>query len=166
MKPKYRTGIGYDVHRLAPGNGIVLGGVAIQATVSVVAHSDGDVLLHAICDALLGAAALRDIGYHFPDSNQRYKGISSLELLKHVAGLIQSHGYTVCNVDSVVILEKPKIGAYVDRMCAEIAAALGIDSSLVSVKATTSEGLGFTGTGEGIAAEAVAMIESIEEKNM
>ena len=153
-----RIGHGYDVHALVTGRKLIIGGVTIDYERGLLGHSDADVLLHAICDALLGAAALGDIGKHFPDSDARYKGINSRELLKHVAALIASSGYKVANVDATIIAEAPRMAPHIASMVAHIAADLGIAISQVNVKATTSEKLGFTGRGEGIAAEAVCLL--------
>ncbi len=153
------AGFGYDVHRLEAGRTMVLGGVEIPDSPSgPVAHSDGDVLLHAVCDALLGAAALGDIGKHFPDTDPAYKGISSLELLRRVAGLLRDQGMRPHNLDCMLILERPKIAPYRDLMRERIAGALGLPAERVSVKATTNEGLGPIGAGEGMAAYAVATV--------
>ena len=154
-----RIGTGYDVHRLVPGRRLVLGGVEIEYEKGLLGHSDADVLLHAISDALLGAAALGDIGQHFPDSDPRYKGISSLKLLAHAGELLRSNGYEIGNIDATLIAERPKISPYKERMRNNIADALLIDPERVSVKATTEEGLGFTGRGEGIAAQAVCTLQ-------
>jgi 2-C-methyl-D-erythritol 2,4-cyclodiphosphate synthase len=153
-----RIGTGYDVHRLVAGRKLVLGGVDIPHDKGLLGHSDADVLLHAISDALLGATALGDIGKHFPDSDQRYKGISSVLLLERVRLLIADAGYIVNNVDATIVAEKPKMAPHISSMVSTIASALGVDSSAVNVKATTTEGLGFTGTGEGIAAYAVCTV--------
>jgi 2-C-methyl-D-erythritol 2,4-cyclodiphosphate synthase len=153
-----RIGFGYDVHRLVPGRKCILGGVEIPHPTGFDGHSDADVLLHAIADALLGAAALGDIGKHFPNTDPRFKGISSVLLLHQVADLLAQHRYDVVNVDATVILDAPTIAPYVDRMRNEIANALGVAVQQISVKATTSEGLGFIGSGEGGAAHAVAVI--------
>lgn len=155
----FRIGEGYDVHRLKEGRKLILGGVDIPFTKGLDGHSDADVLVHAIMDALLGAAALDDIGKLFPDNDDAYLGADSIELLKKVVKVISDKGYNVVNIDSTVIAQKPKLAPYIDNMRANIAAALGADKDAVSVKATTEEGLGFTGTGEGIAARAVALIE-------
>lgn len=155
MDPK--IGYGYDVHRLEAGRTLVLGGVIITNEIGPVAHSDGDVLLHAICDALLGASALGDIGTHFPDSDSRYKDVSSLSLLQQVYQRIRDT-YRVGNIDATIILEKPRIMRYADAMRKNIASCLEIDPTCVSVKATTSEGLGFIGNGSGIAAQAVTIV--------
>lgn len=156
-----RIGQGYDVHRLVEGRRLILGGVDIPHTVGLLGHSDADVLLHAIMDALLGAAALGDIGRHFPDSDERYKGISSLKLLDEVKLLLRKHGYRVINVDSTVIAQAPKLAPHLPTMCENIARALEIETSAVNVKATTEEKLGFTGEKLGIAAQAIALIDAI-----
>jgi len=153
-----RIGIGYDVHILTEGRKLIIGGEEIEFEKGLLGHSDADVLLHAIIDALLGAAALGDIGSHFPDSDTAYKGISSMELLRHVALTISDAGYAVQNVDSTVVAQRPKLRPYIDSMRKNIAAALSIDEGRVSVKATTSEGLGFEGRQEGISAQAVALL--------
>jgi 2-C-methyl-D-erythritol 2,4-cyclodiphosphate synthase len=153
-----RVGFGYDVHPLIEGRKLILGGVNIPSDTGLLGHSDADVLLHAICDALLGAAALGDIGKHFPDTDETYRGISSSKLLKHVGILLQGNGYKISNIDSTIILEKPKISKYVDSMRKLIAKALLISHHQVSIKATTHEGLGAFGRGEGCAAYAVASI--------
>lgn len=153
-----RTGFGYDVHRLVPGRKLILGGVEIDHPLGFEGHSDADVLLHAIADALLGAAALGDIGKHFPNTDPRFKGISSLILLQHVVDLLTQHRFSVVNVDATVVLEAPKLAPYVDRMRQNIANVLKVPPGAISVKATTSEGLGFVGAREGGAAQAVATI--------
>lgn len=153
-----RIGFGYDIHRLSLGRKLILGGVHVPHELGLWGHSDADVLLHAICDALLGAAALGDIGKHFPDTDRRFKGISSLKLLHHVALLLRKHNLVAHNIDSTIVLERPKIARYVPRMTRNIATALGIKTSRVSVKATTNEGLGTLGSEEGCAAFAVASI--------
>ena len=153
-----RIGFGYDVHRLVEGRKLVLGGVEIPSRTGLAGHSDADVLLHAVADALLGAAALGDIGKHFPDSDPRYKNISSLLLLQHVSDLLVQHRYTVVNVDVTVVLESPKIAPYIDLMKSNIASVLKAAPDQVSVKATTSEGLGYVGSGGGATAHAVASI--------
>jgi 2-C-methyl-D-erythritol 2,4-cyclodiphosphate synthase len=155
-----RVGIGYDVHRLIPGRRLVLGGVELEHHLGLDGHSDADVALHALCDALLGAAALGDIGRHFPPGDARYKDISSLELLRHVAELLQQRGYRVGNADLAIVAERPKIGPHAIEMRDRIARVLLVDISQVSVKATTNEGIGFLGREEGIAAWAVATIVS------
>lgn len=153
-----RVGIGYDVHRLVEGRKLILGGVEIEHTVGLLGHSDADVLLHAISDALLGAAALGDIGKHFPDSDPSYRGISSLLLLSYVGKLLAEQGYRVGNVDATIVAQAPKLAPYIEAMRANIAEALAVDVSAISVKATTTEGLGFAGTKEGMASYAVAML--------
>lgn len=155
-----RIGTGYDVHRLGEGLPLWLGGVQVPHTHGLVGHSDADVLLHAVCDALLGAAALGDIGKHFPDTDPQYKGISSLKLLAHVGGLLKEHGFTVGNVDATVVAQRPKLAPYILQMRQNIADTLSIDVNQVSVKATTTEHLGFEGREEGISAQAVALILS------
>jgi 2-C-methyl-D-erythritol 2,4-cyclodiphosphate synthase len=156
--PAYRIGHGYDVHRLADGESLVLGGVTLDADFGTVAHSDGDVLLHAVCDALLGAAALGDIGEHFPDTSADYRNISSVTLLERTVALLVERGYTVGNIDATLVLERPKILDYKQRMREIIAGACHIAIDRVSLKATTSETLGFVGRGEGVQAHAVALI--------
>jgi 2-C-methyl-D-erythritol 2,4-cyclodiphosphate synthase len=155
-----RIGLGYDVHKLVKGRKLILGGVHVRSDFGLLGHSDADVLLHAICDALLGAAALGDIGKHFPDTDESYHNISSLLLLKHVAVLIKKRGYKINNIDSTVILERPKISKYTGAMCDNIGMALGISAKSISVKATTHEGLGTFGRGEGCAAMAITSISS------
>jgi 2-C-methyl-D-erythritol 2,4-cyclodiphosphate synthase len=159
----FRLGIGYDVHRLIKGRKLILGGVNIPSAFGLLGHSDADVLLHAICDALLGAAALGDIGKHFPDDDEAYRGISSVKLLQHVDNLLHKKGYEIGNIDSVVVLELPKIGKYVDSMCRKIAESLEISEVRVSIKATTHEGLGAFGRGEGCAAFAIASIMKVDK---
>ena len=154
-----RIGHGYDVHRFCDGDLIVIGGAKIPYEKKLLAHSDGDVLLHAISDALLGAAALGDIGYHFPDTDEAYKNIDSLILLKRVNDLLKDNGYTVCNIDSTIVAQAPKMAPYIDLMRQNIADALEISKSCVNVKATTEEKLGFTGQELGIASHAVCLIE-------
>lgn len=154
----FRVGTGYDVHRLQEGLELWIGGVKIEHTHGLLGHSDADVLLHAICDALLGAAALGDIGKHFPDTDPRYKGISSIKLLKHVGRLLKERGYTVGNIDSTIVAQRPKMAPHIPQMRQNIADALGINIDCISVKATTTERLGFEGREEGISAQAVAMI--------
>ena len=158
-----RIGQGYDVHRLVEGRDLIIGGVKIPYEKGLLGHSDADVLLHAVMDALLGAAALGDIGQHFPDSDERYKGISSIALLKEVGKILQENGYMIENIDSTVIAQRPKLLPYRPQMAENIAAALGIEKEQVSVKATTEEGLGFTGTGEGISAQAIALLSSVAD---
>jgi 2-C-methyl-D-erythritol 2,4-cyclodiphosphate synthase len=158
MTDPLRVGFGHDVHRLVPGRKCILGGVEIPHSKGFEGHSDADVLLHAIADALLGAAALGDIGKHFPNTDPRYKGISSILLVHQVADLLTQHRYRIVNIDATLLLDEPKIAPYVDRMRNEIANALGVAVQQVSIKATTCEGLGFIGAGEGGAAHAVAVI--------
>ena len=153
-----RIGYGYDVHRLTAGRSLVLGGVTIPWERGLLGHSDADVLLHALMDALLGAAALGDIGKFFPDSDPRYRGIDSRKLLRRVAVLLEREGYAVGNVDMTLVAQRPKVAPYIEAMRANIAADLGVSITRVSVKATTEEGLGFTGSGEGMAAHAVALL--------
>jgi len=157
-----RIGHGYDVHRLVEGRPLILGGLAVPYEKGLDGHSDADVLLHAIMDALLGAAALGDIGQHFPDNDPAYAGVSSLVLLKSVGGLLKHAGYAVVNIDATVLAQKPKLAPYIEEMRRRIAETLGISHDCVSVKATTEEGLGFTGEGKGIAVHAVALIEKTE----
>lgn len=154
-----RVGQGYDVHKLVTGRKLILGGVEIDHSLGLLGHSDADVLLHAISDALLGAAALGDIGKHFPDTDERYKGADSLKLLACVGELLKEKGYKILNIDSTIIAQAPKLAPHIQLMRENIADALGIDVGLVSVKATTEEKLGFTGTREGIAAQAVCLID-------
>ena len=154
-----RIGHGYDVHRLAEGRRLILGGVEIPFEKGLLGHSDADVLAHAVMDALLGAAALGDIGKLFPDSDPAYEGADSLVLLGRVARVLDENGYGIGNVDATVLAQRPKLAPHIPAMRERLAAAMGVDSGRVSVKATTEEGLGFTGTGEGIAAHAVALIE-------
>lgn len=156
-----RVGIGYDVHRLIEGRQLVLGGVLIPYEKGLLGHSDADVLLHAIMDSLLGAAALGDIGKHFPDSDDKYKGISSLRLLEYVAVLLKEKHYVIENIDSTIIAQKPKLAEYIDKMRDNIADVLKIDKNQVNVKATTEEGLGFTGMGEGISAQAICSLNLV-----
>ena len=156
-----RVGMGYDVHRLTEGRDLILGGVKIPYEKGLLGHSDADVLLHAIMDALLGAAALGDIGKHFPDTDEKYSGISSMKLLKHVAGLLEENLYIVENIDATIIAQKPKMRPHIAQMEENIANALGIERDRVNVKATTEEGLGFTGSGEGISAQAICALEKI-----
>jgi 2-C-methyl-D-erythritol 2,4-cyclodiphosphate synthase len=153
-----RIGYGYDVHRLAEGRKLILGGVEVPHSRGLAGHSDADVLLHAIMDALLGASGLGDIGKHFPDTDPRYKGISSLLLLKHVGDLLTQHRLRIVNIDSTVELERPKIAPYIPAMQEAVAGVLGISPPQVSVKATSTEGLGFVGTEQGAAAHAVASL--------
>ncbi len=154
-----RIGHGYDVHKLVEGRKLIVGGVEIPHTLGLLGHSDADVLLHAISDALLGAAALGDIGGMFPDTDEKWKGADSLKLLKAVADRVKGEGYTIENIDSTLIAQAPKMKPHIDKMRANIASACGIDISQVSVKATTEEKLGFTGREEGISAHAVTLID-------
>lgn len=155
-----RIGTGYDVHRLAAGRDLIIGGVKIPYEKGLLGHSDADVLLHAVMDALLGAAALGDIGQHFPDSDPAYQGISSLVLLAKAGELLTKEAFLIENIDATVIAQSPKMRPYIASMRKNIAEALGVDVSQISVKATTEEGLGFTGSGEGIAAQAVCLLTS------
>ena len=154
-----RIGSGYDVHRLTEGRRLILGGVEIPYEKGLLGHSDADVLLHAIADALLGAAALGDIGRHFPDTDPKYKGADSRKLLALVLGLISDNGYCIMNIDATIIAQKPKMAPHIEQMRQNIAETLQIAVSQVNVKATTEEGLGFTGAGEGIAASAVCLLQ-------
>ena len=154
-----RIGIGYDVHKLVENRELIVGGVKLDYEFGLLGHSDADVLVHAIMDALLGAAALGDIGKHFPDTDEQYKGISSIELLKHVGELINESGYKVCNIDSVIIAQAPRFSPYIDEMRKNIADALVVEINMISVKATTTEKLGFEGRREGISAEAVCLLD-------
>lgn len=154
-----RIGTGYDVHRLVENRDLILGGVSIPYNLGLLGHSDADVLLHAIMDALLGAAALGDIGKYFPDSDDRYKNISSLTLLKEVGNILKEKGYDIGNIDSTIIAQRPKLASYIDSMRKNIADTLNIPVDLVGVKATTEERLGFTGRGEGISAQAVCLLK-------
>ncbi|MFO7152669.1 MAG: 2-C-methyl-D-erythritol 2,4-cyclodiphosphate synthase [Bacillota bacterium] len=156
-----RVGIGYDAHRLVAGRRLVLGGVEIPFEKGLLGHSDADVLVHAINDALLGAAALGDIGVHFPDTDPEYKDIRSIILLERVGELLKNEGFEVLNIDSVICAERPKLSPYIDKMRENIAKALRISKDRVSVKATTTEGMGFEGRGEGISAQAVCLIEKL-----
>lgn len=158
-----RIGMGYDVHKLVEGRKLILGGVEIPYEKGLLGHSDADVLLHAIMDALLGAAGLGDIGKHFPDTDPQYKGISSMKLLSHVAELIREKGYVVENIDATIIAQKPKMRPHIPQMEENIAGALGISTDQVNVKATTEEGLGFTGTEEGISSQAICALYSFYE---
>jgi 2-C-methyl-D-erythritol 2,4-cyclodiphosphate synthase len=153
-----RFGLGYDIHRLVEGRKLILGGIRIPSDIGLLGHSDADVLLHAICDAILGAAAMGDIGKHFPDTDAAYRNISSLKLLKHVGMLIRKKGWVINNIDSTLILEKPKIAKYVDAMRVRIGKTLNISPETISIKATTNEGIGSIGRGEGCAAFAIASI--------
>lgn len=154
-----RIGQGFDVHAFGPGDHVMLGGVRIPHTQGIVAHSDGDVAVHALCDALLGALALGDIGRHFPDTDPKWKGANSLQLLTHCMALVRERGHALGNADITVVCEKPKLAPHVEAMRSRIACALECDTEAVSIKATTSEKLGFTGRGEGIAAMAVVLLQ-------
>jgi len=159
-----RIGHGYDVHQLVAGRDLILGGVKIPHAKGLLGHSDADVLLHAICDACLGAAGLGDLGRHFPDTDPRYKNINSRELLRHVESLLDENGWQLENVDSTLIAQSPKLAPHIPAMIANIAADLGVSADCVNVKATTTEKLGFTGREEGIAAHAVVLLESIVDR--
>ncbi len=156
-----RIGHGFDVHQLVVGRKCIIGGVDIAFDRGLLGHSDADVLLHAICDALLGAAALGDIGKHFPDTDAKFKGINSRELLRHVGTLIKSNGFDINNIDATIIAQAPKMAPHISQMVSNIASDLALDISQVNVKATTTEKLGFTGRGEGIAAEAVCLLSVV-----
>lgn len=158
-----RVGMGYDVHKLVENRDLILGGVTIPYEKGLLGHSDADVLLHAVMDALLGAAALGDIGKHFPDTDPAYEGASSMELLRNVGKLLEEECYMVENIDATIIAQRPKMRGYIDEMEQNIAAALGIEKSQVNVKATTEEGLGFTGEGQGISSQAICSISSMYE---
>ena len=157
--PRFRVGTGYDVHKLVPDRKLILCGVEVPYELGLLGHSDADVALHALSDALLGAAALVDIGKHFPDTDERFKGADSAKLLEHVVFLVQEKGWQVNNVDVTIIAQRPKMAPHIPTMRENIAKALGLEVDQVNVKATTEEGLGFTGRGKGIAARAVALIE-------
>lgn len=154
-----RIGHGYDVHKLVPGRDLILGGVKIEYELGLLGHSDADVLLHAVSDALLGAAGLGDIGRHFPDTDPQYKGADSLKLLENVAEKVKNAGYRVSNIDVTMIAQRPKLKDHIHQMVANIAAAVGVDPSRVNVKATTEEKLGFTGEGLGMSCHAVCLLE-------
>ena len=156
-----RVGMGYDVHKLVEGRDLIIGGVKIPYEKGLLGHSDADVLLHAVMDALLGAAALGDIGKHFPDTDPEYKGASSIRLLERVRELIEDELYVIGNIDATIIAQRPKMAPHIEKMRENIAAALHLEISQVNVKATTEEGLGFTGSGEGISAQAVAGLDTI-----
>lgn len=158
-----RIGMGYDVHRLVEDRKLILGGVEIPYELGLLGHSDADVLLHAIMDALLGAAALGDIGKHFPDTDPQYKGISSIELLKKVGALLEENYFMIENIDATIIAQAPKMRPHIDKMRQNIADALGITLEQINVKATTEEGLGFTGSGEGISSQAICMLTTPRE---
>ena len=158
-----RVGMGYDVHRLTENRDLILGGVKIPWEKGLLGHSDADVLIHAVMDALLGAAALGDIGQHFPDTDPAYEGISSVKLLIHVSELLKEHGYEVGNIDATIIAQKPKMAPHIPQMRKNMADALGIPESKINVKATTEEGLGFTGSGEGISSQAICLLTEIQD---
>lgn len=157
-----RVGMGYDVHKLVEGRDLIMGGVKIPYEKGLLGHSDADVLLHAISDALLGAAALGDIGKHFPDTDPKYKGADSLKLLEHVGNLLEEKLYVIGNIDATIIAQRPKMAPHISQMRENIAKALHIDVDQVNVKATTEEGLGFTGSGEGISSQAIALLHTVE----
>ena len=157
-----RVGMGYDVHKLVEGRDLIMGGVKIPYEKGLLGHSDADVLLHAISDALLGAAALGDIGKHFPDTDPKYKGADSLKLLEHVGNLIEEKLYVIGNIDATIIAQRPKMAPHIPMMRENIAKALRIDVDQVNVKATTEEGLGFTGSGEGISSQAIVLLQTVE----
>lgn len=157
-----RVGMGYDVHRLTEGRELILGGVKIPWEMGLLGHSDADVVVHAIMDAILGAAALRDIGRHFPDTDPQYKGISSILLLKKVGELLKEKGYSIVNIDATIIAQKPKLLPYMDTMIENVAEALELSVDQVNIKATTEEGLGFTGSLQGISSQAICVIEKRE----
>lgn len=156
-----RVGMGYDVHKLTEGRKLILGGVEIPYEKGLLGHSDADVLLHAIMDALLGAASLGDIGKHFPDTDPAYKGISSVKLLTHVMELLRQHHFAVGNVDAVIIAQKPKMAPHIPQMRKNLVQAMGVEEDRINIKATTEEGLGFTGRGEGIASQAICLLEEV-----
>ncbi len=158
-----RVGMGYDVHRLVEGRPLIIGGVNISHELGLLGHSDADVLIHAIIDAIFGAAAAGDIGKHFPDSDEQYKGASSVKLLEKAAQIVSEMGMSICNIDSTIIAQRPKMAPHIDQMRSIIAKAVGVDISKVSVKATTEEGLGFTGTQQGISAQAICLL--MEQKS-
>ena len=154
-----RIGMGYDVHRLVEDRDLIIGGEKIEYEYGLLGHSDADVLLHAIMDALLGAAALGDIGTHFPDTDERYRGISSVRQLAYVDQLLEENGYSVGNIDATIIAQRPKMAPYIQKIRENIANTLGLELNQVNIKATTEEGLGFTGSGDGISAQAVCILE-------
>lgn len=161
-----RVGLGYDVHKLVEGRKLILGGVDIPYEKGLLGHSDADVLLHAIMDALLGAAALGDIGKHFPDTDEKYKGASSIKLLEEVGKMLDENLFVINNIDATIIAQRPKVGPYREQMVENIAKALKIEKCLVNVKATTEEGLGFTGAGEGISSQAIASISYLTDNSV
>ena len=156
-----RVGMGYDVHRLVEDRKLILGGVEIPYEKGLLGHSDADVLLHAIMDALLGAAALGDIGKHFPDTDPAYEGASSMKLLEHVGELLEEHNYVIENIDATIIAQRPKMLPHIPQMVKNVAEALGLEENQVNIKATTEEGLGFTGSGEGISSQAICMLTPV-----
>ena len=158
-----RVGMGYDVHRLTEDRDLILGGVKIDWEKGLLGHSDADVLLHAIMDALLGAAALGDIGRHFPDTDEKYKGISSIKLLHHVGALLEENMYVINNIDATIIAQKPKMMPHIEKMRENVAKALHIEKNQVNIKATTEEGLGFTGSGEGISSQAICALQDAKD---
>ncbi|MGL5437141.1 MAG: 2-C-methyl-D-erythritol 2,4-cyclodiphosphate synthase [Lachnospiraceae bacterium] len=161
-----RIGLGYDVHRLAADRELILGGVTIPYEQGLLGHSDADVLTHAIMDALLGAAALGDIGTHFPDTDPAYKDVSSIALLKEVGTLLEEHGFVIENIDATIIAQRPKMAPYRQQMADIIAEALHLPASRINIKATTEEGLGFTGSGEGISSQAIALLQDIGDMGL
>lgn len=158
-----RVGMGYDVHKLVEGRDLILGGVKIDWEKGLLGHSDADVLLHAIMDALLGAAALGDIGRHFPDTDEKYKGISSIKLLQYVGALLEENMYVINNIDATIIAQKPKMMPHIEKMRENVAKALNIEKNQVNIKATTEEGLGFTGSGEGISSQAICALQDARD---
>lgn len=158
-----RVGMGYDVHKLVEGRKLIIGGVEIPHELGLLGHSDADVLLHAIMDALLGAAALGDIGKHFPDTDDKYKGASSMDLLKHVGQLLEENCYVIGNIDATIIAQAPKMLPHISKMRENVASMLGIDVDQVNIKATTEEGLGFTGTRQGISSQAICLLEGLPD---
>lgn len=156
-----RVGMGYDVHKLVEGRKLILGGVNVPYERGLLGHSDADVLTHAIMDALLGAAALGDIGRHFPDTDERFKGADSIELLRHVKKLLDENMYVIGNVDATIIAQRPKLAPFIPDMVTTIAEALGVSESQVNIKATTEEGMGFTGTGDGMSSQAICLLETV-----
>ena len=161
-----RVGMGYDVHRLVEERRLILGGVEIPYEKGLLGHSDADVLVHAVMDALLGAAAMGDIGKHFPDTDPAYKGISSMKLLRHVGHLLQEENYQIINIDATIIAQKPKMAPYIPKMVKNVAEVLGLETDQVNIKATTEEGLGFTGSGEGISAQAICSLGRFYENSV
>jgi 2-C-methyl-D-erythritol 2,4-cyclodiphosphate synthase len=159
---EFRVGQGFDVHAFGPGDHVMIGGARIPHAKGIVAHSDGDVLIHALCDALLGAAALGDIGHHFPDTNEAYRGADSRRLLRRVVELLEENKFAIANVDNTIIAEAPRLAPHLAAMRANLSHDLGVAIDRISIKATTSEGLGFTGRGEGIAAQSVALLRQAD----